>query len=307
MPQKDLYLAIETLEKEKTILMNDTLFRKLCILKSIFTNVKSGDFRSVIKIIKDKYASSVIKKRGYEHHAVNVIENNHDDYEHCKIAIYTVVLGSYDRVPIPLVSFPNADYFLFVDDPEKYASYENSFIVKKIPTEISRKGFIEANRYLKFHPSLFLNGYDYAIYVDGNVRIISDVRHFINYCTSETGIAMHAHRERDCVYDEAEVCCLYRRGNKENIKKQMSIYEKEGFPHHYGMNEATVIVSDLRNPISIELLDAWWNEFVSSMCKRDQLIWPFVLWKRGISLSSIGCLGNNIYENYKLEIIRHEK
>jgi hypothetical protein len=72
------------------------------------------------------------------------------------------------------------------------------------------------------------------------------------------------------------------------------------------MNEANLIVTDLKNENAIRLLDEWWNEFVRSETMRDQLVWPYVLWKNGFTLNDVGCLGDDIYKNYKLEIVRHE-
>lgn len=70
----------------------------------------------------------------------------------------------------------------------------------------------------------------------------------------QTGIAMHNHRERDDIFSEAESCKLLRRGDPDKIDLQMTRYKSAGFPAHFGMNEATVIVSDLKNE---NLLNFW--------------------------------------------------
>lgn len=71
------------------------------------------------------------------------------------------------------------------------------------------------------------------------------------------------------------------------------------------MNEATVIVSDLKNEKSVELLELWWQEFIKSESFRDQLAWPFVLWENNLMIEDIGNLGNDIYKNPLVEIERH--
>lgn len=307
MKEIELYDALEKLEHEKRSLINAPEYRRAAGLKNYMTCLKHGDLGRLGKMLLDKKAAQKIKKKQYSHKLQSVEKKNDADYTRCKIAIYTAVIGGYDHIPRHLVSFDNVDYILYVDDESRYQEYRPQYDVREIPQEIVQKGKIYANRYFKFHPSEFLKGYDYAIYLDGNVRIISDVRPFVNYCSEATGLAMHAHRERDCIYDEAEVCLLYRRGVPEKIKAQMQRYKDEGFPEHFGMNEATVIVSDLHNPVSKELLDSWWLEFEKSECKRDQLIWPYILWEHNLGISDVGCLGNDIYDNYKLEIVRHAK
>lgn len=307
MRETELYDAIECLEKEKRGLSDAPDYRKLLGVKKYISCIKKGDYKELRKMILDKRAANVIKKKKYSHVLQPVVKNNNVNYEQCRIAVYTAVVGDYDNIPNHLVSFANVDYILYVDNVEKYENYNGKYIVKKIPDNIVNKGQIHANRYLKFHPAEFLGEYDYAIYVDGNVRIISDIRPFVNMCSAKMGLAMHAHRERDCVYDEAEVCHLYRRGNSGKIREQMKRYISEGFPKHYGMHEATIIVSDIHNPNAQKFLDLWWDEFERSECKRDQLAWPYVLWKHDIKITDIGCLGNNIYSNYKLEIVNHAR
>ena len=102
---------------------------------------------------------------------------------------------------------------------------------------------------MKMHPfEFFKDEYDYTIYIDGNVRIISDVTSLFRVAKdSKCGFAMHEHYRRKCAYDEADVCVYKNKGNAEAIKKQMKRYEKEGFPRDFGLLEATIIVTDLKN------------------------------------------------------------
>ena len=116
---------------------------------------------------------------------------------------------------------------------------------------------------------------------------------------------MHRHGARDCVYDEAMVCLLYRRGSAKKIKEQMAKYCSEGFPKNYGLNEANVIVADLKNNRSSNLLNEWWNELLCAGSLRDQLAWPYVLWKNKLSVDDVGCLGVDVYTNAKFQINKH--
>ena len=38
----------------------------------------------------------------------------------------------------------------------------------------------------------------------------------------------------------------------------------------------------------------WWIEFNKSIVKRDQIVFPYILWKNGISINDIGCLGESV-------------
>jgi hypothetical protein len=86
----------------------------------------------------------------------------------------------------------------------------------------------------------------------------------------------------------------------------MEKYKREGLPSHFGLFEATVIVSDLNNPKSSDLLDSWYKEFSDSNSMRDQLALPYVIWKKGFSIEDIGFLGDNLKRNPMFRWYGHE-
>ena len=95
------------------------------------------------------------------------------------------------------------------------------------------------------------------------------------------------------------------KGDKSKINKQINKYSKEGFPKHYGLLEATIIFTDLRNPKSKVILENWWEEFLKSESYRDQLSLPYILWQQGISTSKADSLGNNLYRSSKFFVEHH--
>lgn len=304
MNENELLEKLECLNKEKQQIKRSWEFKFGQSILKLKKNLVHLNFKSVIKILRDRRASKKIRE--FSSNECNIdIKNNKINYKTKKIAIYTCVIGDYDNLQMPLLNFENVDYYLFTDNVEKYAKYSSIYKIVLISQEILNKGNIIANRYLKFHPSEFLQDYEYTMYFDGNVRVISDVRTFIKAINKKTGIAMHIHRERNCIYDEIKACILLRRGNKLKLQRQMEKYQKEGFPTKYGMNEATIIVCDNHSKVCKKLLNAWYNEFLLSDSLRDQIAWPYVLWKNNYKIQDVGCLGKNIYENYKIEIISH--
>lgn len=304
--EDNLYNAIEKMNKEKIDLKNSKEYKIGNAITNNLDLVTKFKFKKIMNNIKNKYLKRVINKKYYHPQTIIDEKYNNIKYKEKKIAIYTCIIGNYDDIQIPLIEFDNVDYFILSDDIEKYKDYRKYFKLVQIKKEILERGDIVANRYVKLHPIDFFKDYDYSIYIDGNVRIISDVRTFINKCSDGTGIAMHTHRERNDIYEEAKVCKLLKRGNSKKIDEQMQRYSKEGFPSDFGMNEATIIVSDLNNAESIRLLDEWYREFVKTESLRDQLSWPYVLWKNNYMISDIGSLGNNIYQNYKVEMVKHK-
>lgn len=215
--------------------------------------------------------------------------------------IYTCITGNYESPKIPFVIPSNYNFVLFSDTIKKCEGWE----VRPIPDELRKKyDNSEINRYIKFHPASFFNT-DYSLYVDGNVRLIAGISSFLDKGACESGIWMFDHPSRKCVFQEADACLKIKKGNELGIVKQVARYKKEGLPQNYGLKEATVIFTDLKNQLAISLLDEWWNEYYSSSSKRDQLALPYILWKMGITVNQIGNLGVNIRNDMHFVISSH--
>lgn len=299
--------AIEELNREKRALYNSSIYRKG---KSDFNRKKllsSFDWKAILKQLRVRKVVRQINERYPDLTKENIVPGKiyMENYQEPRIAAYTCIVGKYDEASVPLLKFANMDVYLFADHPENYDRYRDAYIIRPMPEKTKGMDTISANRYVKFHPAEVLTGYDYSIYLDGNIRIISDIRRFICHINPRTGIAMHKHRQRDCVYEEAEVCRLTGRGNEAKMEEQMKKYKEEGFPPHFGMNEASTIAADLHNEKAMKLLDEWWKEFDRSQSSRDQLAWPYVLWKNDLKMEDVGCLGTNVRSNDMIEFVDH--
>lgn len=221
-----------------------------------------------------------------------------------KIVIYTCITGGYDHVEEPLFKSELITYVLFTDDPNLEAKGWEKRLINK--SQFETADFTMINRYIKLHPQeFFLNEYRYAIYIDGNIRVMSDLSPYTRKCNCKTGIAMHRHVQRICAYKEAAACILLGKGNAEMIRKLVDRYKEEGFPSNYGLCEATIIVMDLYSTTARDVLSKWWEELLKSNAKRDQLCLPYILWKMNLSIDDIGNIGENLYLNPKIAIKIH--
>ena len=222
-----------------------------------------------------------------------------------KIVVYTCITGRYDKLVSPFLKFNNIDYIAFTDNKEE----DNKiWKIKDIPDNIKKiEDNVLINRYIKFHPQeLFKGKYDYSIYIDGNIKVISDLTPLVYAVNPKTGMALHRHRFRNCIYNEVEVCRLIKKGNYNKMKKQINKYREEGFPKAFGLYECNVIVCDLNNKNSETITTSWWDNFLNSESYRDQIILPYVVWKNGFEFDDIGSLGNNVYKNPKIRMEEHK-
>ncbi len=221
-----------------------------------------------------------------------------------RIAVYTCITGQYDKEILePLIKPNNIDYYLYTDNIDLKT---NEWILRKLPANINDLDNILKNRYIKMHPHELFPEYDYSIYIDGNVEVISNLTDMTYAMKNNTGICMHMHQFRDCIYDEIEVCRIRKKGNYKKMKLQVERYQRAGFPRHFGMLEATIIVTDLKNEKSRTLYDEWWKEFINSESYRDQISLQYIIWKNGLKISDFGSLGKNLYRNPKFRINIHE-
>lgn len=223
------------------------------------------------------------------------------------IAVYTCITSNYDIPKEPLVNLPNIDYYLFTDSETeiksqnwKYTNINNLEI-----DEMMNLDNIQKNRFIKMHPHLFFKEYDYSLYVDGNVTVISDVTPLTKSVNQEIGVALHRHNHRNCIYNEAKVLKILGKGNRDKINTQINKYRLEGFPKQFGLLEATIILTDLKNQNSQIILQSWWEEFLESKSYRDQLSLPYVLWKSNAPIKKVGTLGVNLYRSSKFFIEHH--
>lgn len=123
-----------------------------------------------------------------------------------------------------------------------------------------------------------MNEYDYTIYIDGSIKIIGDINQYINRYSKGASMIGFPHYERDCIYEEAEICKKYKLDKPEIIDEQMSFYKSKGFPEHYGLNACGIMVRSNRDQTLNKVMDDWWYE-VNTHSKRDQLSFNYVCWK----------------------------
>lgn len=294
MQEEEYIEKIEQLNKRIIDLKKSKEFRtgrNFIIIKDM---IRKMQFK---KIIKKEVNKIKRRKWSFPEKENSFIDINKQD-ENKKVVVYTCVTGKYDNIIEPFIKQKNVDYIFFTDEPNVESDI---WQVRQLPKNVENIGDkILQNRYIKFHPyELFENEYDYAIYIDGNIEIIGDMKKITFAADSLTGLALHRHRTRNSVFDEAKECYIVHKGNPEKIKAQMKKYEKEGFLPKFGLYECCVIVSNLKSQNGKKILEDWWHEFLSSESYRDQLSLPYVIWKDNFNFDDVGNLGYNVYQNPK--------
>lgn len=301
-----LIQAIEEISQEKKQIQNSKEYRLGNTIIQTIEHLKKLQFSKILKKITIRRREKIDRKKLHTKlikEDLIKLDEIEQSVEDKKIVVYTCIAGNYDTVLEPLYHNDNVDYILYTNNENiQVKEWKKREIPEKIQ-ELNSNVLI--NRYIKMHPKELFEGYDYSIYIDGNIRTVSDLSSFVNQVNSKTGLALHRHSTRNCVYQEAKACELFRKGNSEKLNYQLEQYRKEGFSDNYGLLECNVIVSDLKNEVAAGILNEWWEDFRKWSSMRDQISLPYVLWKKGFKVDEIGCLGENVFDNLKIEIIKH--
>ena len=299
---KNSSMNLEFLNKDYLELVESKeykLGRRITLVKNL---IKKGKIFTLIRKI-----INFIRIRKYNNHPTKYLNINNDiDFKNKKIAVYTCMAGDYDYVRKPKYVSSNCDYFIITDIETHYNIFNKIEIPKEIKKKFSNNSIL-INRYYKMHPFDLFSEYDYAIYVDSNIEIMSDISKLLKGINDDYGIAFHANNQTDSIYDEVKTYSILKLGNYKKMKLQAKRYKKAKFPKRYGMLDCKVIAYDLKNLNALTITRKWWREYKKSESYRDKLSLPYVLWKNDVDVSELTGLGPNIFRNPIIRVNKKHK
>lgn len=226
-----------------------------------------------------------------------------------QIAVYTCIVGDYDNLMEPISVSEECDYYLISDKKPNTGSVFKYIDIADCKAE-SICDLTKKNRYCKIKAHEFFPQYRYSIYFDGNDRITSKIINKIHELP-KTRIIARADNFFDCLYMEAIRAGEHFRDKKEIIANQVEKYWNEGMPEHFGSFICGILIREHNNPICVRLMNDWWDE-VEKYSKKDQIAFPYVLWKNGYTKEDVGTVVNrqkeNVFNNeYFVWDINHKK
>ena len=150
---------------------------------------------SIIKVkefgISNRYKYSSIYKE------YDSLESKND----IKYVIYTAVTNNYDSyIQQPYIK--NCKFVYFTDNIKQFNNVKTTAEIIEIPDKLKYLSPVKQQRYIKTHPHEFFKEYDYSIWIDGNMEVLTDPSGLIdkNYI-----IEIPRHPYRNCIYNEAEL------------------------------------------------------------------------------------------------------
>ena len=203
-----------------------------------------------------------------------------------RIVIYTALFGDYDKLQEPLTVESNCDYMCFTDNVHLKSK---TWRIINVASNSEKLASNYMNRLYKMKPHLFLAEYEYSIYIDSNIQILSAVSDFISKYLNSHLIAAPLHPNRCCVYDEIEFTQKKEMISKEQQRRVVELYMKEGYPKNNGLNEMNLIIRKHNHKSLIKVMDMWWDMF-NDYVQRDQLSFKYCCWFNRLDV-------NNMFES----------
>lgn len=307
--------SVENIKKRKEELYKDNESKinksKSYFIKKIYSEITDTVKESGLKRALFKIKCRINKKLIFDKQTIfNIDEPTeykyHFDYSNKKIAIYTAIFGGYDKLQEPLYINPMCDYYVFTDQDVDSESVWKKIPISSIPN-YSHLDSYHLSKIVKILPHLFFQKYDYSIWVDGTTLILADLMAFIDKMDYESKyIAMFDNPVHDSIYTEANFLIYYNRVSEKDIKKQVDYYRSCGYPDHNGMFECTIIVRKHTDESCKKIMEDWWKQ-INQFTMRDQISFPFVLWRNNLNFSDVCLLGENRNYNPRIKFENHIK
>lgn len=216
-----------------------------------------------------------------------------------KTIAYTCVVNNYDNIHFPDDEVAEMYDFYYISDkkPTDIGNYKGWIDIREVcPSDV--KDYTRMNRYCKINAHLLFPEYDRSIYYDGNIQIKKNLDSEFRQL-KDLGIGVIAHSGHLDIYREASHRMAQTVESRDVIFNQMSKYWREGFPENTGSWICSLLLRRHNKPGCIAIMDEWWQE-VKNESKRDQLSFPYVLWKNGFTkedVYTVISLGDNWEEN----------
>lgn len=217
-----------------------------------------------------------------------------------KIAIVTALCGNRESLVNPPVVHKNADYFAFVD-----REWTDATAWKQLPLEKRYTGDRYSDRrnakYYKILPHRELSDYDYWMWADVSHSVIENPENIVNLHMGTADVGVFRHTQRNCLFQEANELRKLGYDHIDLIDKQTQQYRQEGMPTEFGLYELPVSVR--KNSEAVRNFNELWWEQIEKFSSRDQLSFPYCLFKSKLELKVLpgyangynrcGQIGNN--------------
>ncbi len=148
-----------------------------------------------------------------------------------------------------------------------------------------------ASRRAKLRPHRYFPDEGWSLWIDNKSRLKIDPLHVLAaaQAQSDAGFFAFPHFRRDCVYEEGQTVCELGLDDYRTVKDRMRTYRAEGMPEHAGLIEGHFLLRRHHDPDLVRFGERWF-EHVLRYSRRDQISFPYLVWKLGLRYEPIRAL-----------------
>ena len=240
-----------------------------------------------------------------------------------RVCVYTAIFGEYDPLSVQTQQSVPTDFLCFTESESFSLPPPWSIIVNKDRTNLNSRlrgkyfkvlshrifpcGYV-SRELLPCDTPLVLLQYDYLIYIDASIQIVSDgfVKMIVDHL-AEDAWTLVVHPDRDCVYPEAAESLRQwpKKYANSGLLKQVEDYRAEGYPAHNGLFATGVIGRKMARLDQIEVNEAWWREIMEYNSPQCQVSLPVILWRT--NRCPVAPIKVRLYDNQYFKWIRHAR
>jgi len=219
-----------------------------------------------------------------------------------KRVVYTSLAGKGATIKNPAYIFEGWDYICFSDDAVSTPD-NDVWKIKPIPSDLKDRR--RRSRVVKLQPHLFLQEYEYSLWIDANIEIVSaGFEQRINQLINDNEVLTLIHHPfRQCIYEEAYACIRGGKDHHWKIRQLINHLKKQNFPENYGLYENGVLLRK-HNDEKLKKINAEWWDLYHKYSERDQLSLTYLIWKYQLKVCTFFDRGISV-RNSEM-IIRHE-
>jgi alkaline ceramidase TOD1/glycosyltransferase MUCI70-like protein len=190
---------------------------------------------------------------------------------------YTFIFGDYDTLKTPTVITAGWDYICFTDNPRLRSRYWDV----RLSTRTCADRELEDKKFAIKHMILshnYLPDHELALSFGGHIQINCNLDEFVGkHFPPGADLMICRHPERDCIYEEAQVCQALGKDDQGRIAAQMRQYRGAGYPAHKGLYD-TIVIGRRDSPGLRAMCETWFREYERGS-SRDHLCLNYALWR----------------------------
>lgn len=200
--------------------------------------------------------------------------------------VYTAVTKGYDKKPLDF-------------EPEEGVERE----VRMAPPEIDAGptgAKWNREQKLMFPPKTGL----WSVYCDGSISPKAGLRTNVERWLLYSDMALFKHPHRTCAYAEIDACVSRNKITAEEGAKARSTLQLNGFPRDFGLWALGIVVRRVHaNQLQTFAMPMTWA--MTQHITRDQIWFPFAMWKLNHSMKRLHTIEGNIFDNAYFSFRRH--